>query len=113
MHDENIICLFLNANFKEILTNIFRRKGKGTNLMPVSVVWSQISNAATANTKIPIYTNRSTNTSQNLSVSGKITEIGKRTKSTSHVKRKESVELVGVLNNTIPDLKSFDTLEKL
>lgn len=80
--------------------------------MPVSVVWSQISNADTANTKIPISTNRSTNTSHNLSFSGKITEIGKWTKSTSHVKRKDSVEHVGVLNNTIPDLKSFDTLGK-
>lgn len=52
--------------------------------MSVGMGWSQVSNPDVANTKIPISTNRGTNTSHSLSFAGRIVAIEEWTKSSDH-----------------------------
>ena len=77
--------------------------------MPVSTEWSCISNTDVSNSKITIFTNRSTDISHYLFFAVEITEMGKWTKSTCHLKRKHQ----GCRMWYYSDSKSFATLGKL
>lgn len=69
--------------------------------MPVCVAWNKVSTPHVANAKIQNHCN----TFQYLLFADKITQTGKWNKNTNHLKKKDNIEHVGVLNNTLPDLK--------